>query len=81
MGQWRAVFSFTVKKAGDYAISCSGPSDARYAVGEYIRVSEFNDLFRALFWGIGAGFVLVVAGIVTLIVTAVRRARAKRQEG
>ena len=77
IGQWGAVFSFTVKHGGDYTISCFGPSDARYAVGEYITVDEFNDLFRALFWGIGAGVVLVIAGVVTLIVTAVRRGRAK----
>lgn len=70
--QWRALSYFTVRSGNDYTISCSGPSDVRYGVGEYIGPEQFTNLF----WGIGAGVVLVIAGIGTLIATGVRRAVA-----
>ncbi|MBW0016826.1 MAG: hypothetical protein JO236_04670 [Mycobacterium sp.] len=79
VGKWRAQSSFTVKQGGNYRISCSGPADARYAVGEFITTEQFNRLFLALFLGIGGGGVMVLAGLVVVLVTAARRGRAKRQ--
>ncbi|QSE84751.1 hypothetical protein [Rhodococcus koreensis] len=73
--QWRPAFSFTVKDSGDYTISCSGaPSDVRYGIGGYVTAGEFTYLLLA----IGTGVVLVIAGIVTVIVTMVRRARVNQ---
>ncbi|MFC9549763.1 hypothetical protein ACFTWF_02815 [Rhodococcus sp. NPDC056960] len=73
--QWRPAFSFTVKDGGVYTINCSGaPSDVRYGIGEYVTAGQFAYLLLA----IGTGIVLVIAGIATLIATAVRRAGANR---
>jgi hypothetical protein len=68
--QWRAQFYFSVKVGGNYTVSCSGPSDIRYGVGDYVGVEQFI----ALIWAIVAGVVLGIAGFVTFIITTVRRA-------
>lgn len=67
---WRARFYFKVKDGGNYRISCYGPSDVRYGVGEYVGV----ELFTGLFFGIAAGVVLATAGVATFTITAIRRA-------
>jgi hypothetical protein len=68
--QWRAQFYFKVKDGGNYTVSCSGPSNVRYGVGEYVGVEQFTPLF----WAIAAGVVLAIAGFATFVVTTVRRA-------
>jgi hypothetical protein len=77
LGNWRALFSLSAQNDGDYVISCSGPvSDARYGVGDHISTGDIAYPFM----GIGAGAPFVIAGIVVLIVTGVRRSRSARQQ-
>lgn len=67
--QWRAVYRFTPQADGNYAVSCTSPADARYAVGEYIGAEQFTVPLA----GIGAGVVLVLAGTVVLARTAMKK--------
>lgn len=75
VNQWRALFTLTVHDGGDYTISCSGPADARYGVGEHISSGEFAYPFIAA----GTGIAVFIAGIVVLIVTAIRRHLSTRR--
>ena len=69
---WRALFTLSAQRDGDYVISCSGPvSDARFGVGDHISAGEIAYPFT----GAGAGVPFIIAGIVVLIVTFVRRGR------
>jgi hypothetical protein len=62
---WQGEFYFEAKDAGDYTVSCSGPSDIRYGVGEYVDVDEFT----ALIWAIVVGVVLVIAGFAAFVLS------------
>ncbi|WP_156746138.1 hypothetical protein [Mycobacterium sp. 1423905.2] len=66
---WRAVYHFTPAAEGNYAVSCTGPADARYAVGQYVAAEQFT----APLVGIAAGAVLVIAGTVVLVRTALQK--------
>ncbi len=67
-GHWQGEFYFEAKDAGDYTVNCSGPSDIRYGVGDYVDVAEFT----ALIWAIIAGVVLVIAGFVAFALSTFR---------
>lgn len=71
VNQWRAVSTLTAPAGGDYTISCSGPPDARYGIGGHISSGNFAGPFAAA----GTGVAVFIAGIVTLIVTAIHRNR------
>jgi hypothetical protein len=71
---WRARFYFQAKDGGDYRITCSGPPDVRYGVGEYVGAEKFMLLFS----GIAVGIVLGISGFATVIITALRRATQPR---
>jgi hypothetical protein len=79
VNQWRALFTLTVQDGGDYSISCSGPSDAGYGVGEHISGSQFANSFVGLFVVGGISGAVVIAGIVVLAVTGFRRSRSTPQ--
>jgi hypothetical protein len=77
LANWRALFTVSAHDDGDYVISCSGPvSDARFGVGDHISGGEIAYPFI----GAAVGGVFVVAGIVVLSVTVVRRSRSARPE-
>jgi hypothetical protein len=79
VNQWRAMFTLTVQDGGDYSISCSGPPNAGYGVGEHISGSQFADSFVGLFVVGGISGAVVIAGIVVLVVTGFRRSRSTPQ--
>ncbi len=65
---WQGEFYFEAKDAGDYTVSCSGPSDIHYGVGDYVDVAEFT----ALIWAIAVGVVLIVAGFAAFVLSTFR---------
>ncbi|MBV9514356.1 MAG: hypothetical protein JO280_10010, partial [Mycobacteriaceae bacterium] len=67
VNQWRAAFTLTVHDSDDYAISCTGPAGARFGVGDHVAGSDIVYPFIA----VAVGGVLVIAGLVIVIVTAV----------
>lgn len=79
VNQWRALFTLTVQDAGEYSISCSGPSDASYGVGEHVTGSQVAHSVVGVFVVGGIGAVFVIAGLIVLAVTGIRRSRSARQ--
>jgi hypothetical protein len=73
LNSWREVFTLTARESGDYTVSCSGPQGARYGVAEDVTGTQFAYPFIAA----GIGIAVFIAGIVVIIVTAVRRISAK----
>ncbi len=79
INQWRALFTLTVQDGGDYTISCAGPPDAGYGVGDHISGSQIARPIVGPFVAAGIGGAVVIAGIVVLIVTGIRRSRSTPQ--
>jgi hypothetical protein len=76
VNQWRALFTLTVQDDGDYTISCEGPSNGRYGVGEHISGGQIARPIVGPLVAAGIGSAVVIAGVVVLIVTAIRRSRS-----
>ena len=73
LNQWRQVFTLTVPATGDFTISCSGPPGARYGVAPDVSATQFAYPFIAA----GVGIAFFIAGLVIIIVTAVRHISAR----
>ncbi len=76
----RSIAEFTAPTAGNYTIEATLPptrstASVRLAVGRGLQPSALVPLFAAA----GLGGLAVLAGIVLIVVTAVRRGRAKRR--
>ncbi|MFN8053498.1 MAG: hypothetical protein U0Q22_18820 [Acidimicrobiales bacterium] len=67
--------AFTAKDAGTYTLTAEGPSGTDVAI---LNLSA-KSLVTKFVGGIGLGFVLFLIGLVLLIVTMVRRGRAKKR--
>jgi hypothetical protein len=79
--QGRAIAEFSAPTAGNYTIaatSASTPSGTtvRVSIGRGLQPSALIPLFAAA----GLGGIAVLVGIVLIVVTAVRRGRAKRRD-
>ena len=73
INQWQALFTVTVQKASDYAVTCKGAASDEFGVGGDAKpVSLVGGIF-AIF----GGGVLCVAGILTLVITALVRRRRR----
>ncbi|MBP2453748.1 hypothetical protein [Mycolicibacterium lutetiense] len=73
INQWQAVFTVTVQKASDYAVTCKGTASDEFGVGGDAKPAS---LVGGIFAMLGGGF-LGFLGIVTLIVTAILRRRRR----
>ena len=76
----RAIAEFTAPTAGNYTVEATLPPNrssttVRVAVGRGLQPSAIFPLFAAA----GLGGLALLAGIVLIVVTAVRRGRAKRR--
>ena len=76
----RAIAEFTAPTAGTYTVAATvsrtpSATSVRVAVGRGLQRSDILPLFAAA----GLGGFAVLAGIVLIVVTAVRRGRAKRR--
>lgn len=78
----RSIAEFTAPRTGDYTISAaepasrSGLSNVTVAVGKGIEASSVLSLIAAA----GLGGLSLLIGIVLIVVTAVRRGRARRRD-
>ncbi|OBI79903.1 hypothetical protein [Mycobacterium asiaticum] len=79
INQWRALFTLTVQDGGDYSVSCSGPSEAGFGVGDHVTGGQVAHSVAGVFVAAGIGGVFVIAGVIVLAVTAFRRSRSARQ--
>ncbi|GBE65223.1 hypothetical protein MFM001_16850 [Mycobacterium sp. MFM001] len=75
VNQWKAYFTITASRSGDYTVSCTGSSSDKFGVGGDLRMGEFVGAFLA---GLG-GLALMAVGVLTLVLTAVLRRRRARQ--
>jgi hypothetical protein len=73
LDEWRQVFTLTVPETGDYTVSCSGPSDARYGVAQDVSATQFAVPFIAA----GGGVVVFGVGLLIIIITVVRHVSAR----
>jgi hypothetical protein len=78
--QWTDVQHFTVESDGTYAVACA-PADgggSRYAIGPQPNFGGFfGGIVGSIAALIGLPFLGLVIGVVLIVVTAVRRRRAK----
>jgi len=82
---FRAFGSVSVPTAGSYTMKVERPSGVA-AAGLYVAVARPFDLLAEsvgmkVLVGIGVGFLGVVVGTVAIVITAVRRGRAKKSTG
>jgi hypothetical protein len=68
-----AVATVTAPRAGRYSVRTGGPDGYRLAIGESIA----SNLVRTIVGALAIGAVLGIAGVMLLIVTGVRRSRAR----
>jgi hypothetical protein len=73
LNHWQQLFTLTVPESGDYTISCSGPAGTRYGIAENVTGTQFAAPFIAA----GVGAVVFGAGLLIIIVTAVRHISAR----
>lgn len=71
LGQWAAVFTVSVKEAGNYTIRCTGQASDTFGVGGDAKVGQF----LAGVAGVIAGGGVALIGVVALVITAVLRRR------
>lgn len=71
INQWQALFTVTVQKASDYAVKCKGAASDEFGVGGDAKPASLVGGIFAIF----GGGILCVAGILTLIITALLRRR------
>ncbi len=73
INQWRAVYTLTGDRAGDYSVLCTGTA-ARFSVG-----SDGSGSFVAIFVGMFGGGALGLVGLVVVVVAAIRRRKPVTQ--
>jgi hypothetical protein len=71
LNRWEALFTVSVKEAGNYTISCTGGASDTFGVGGHATVV---DLFAGIA-GLIVGTGVALVGVVALIITAVLRRR------
>ncbi|MDO3298239.1 hypothetical protein P5V47_05980 [Mycobacteroides abscessus subsp. massiliense] len=69
INQWHALYVVRAHQAGNYTISCAGYSDITYGLGPRAG----RGAITAVLLGPIGGITLVGAGIIVLIITALRR--------
>ncbi|SKG98522.1 Uncharacterised protein [Mycobacteroides abscessus subsp. bolletii] len=69
INQWHALYVVRAHQAGNYTISCAGYSDITYGLGP--RAGQ--GAITAVLLGPIGGITLIGAGIIVLIITALRR--------
>ena len=67
INQWRAVYTLTGDRAGDYSVLCTGTA-ARFSVG-----SDGSGSFVAIFVGMFGGGAMGLIGLVVVVVATIRR--------
>ncbi len=75
--QFEVVGGFSTDEAGEYTLTATGPEGASIGIA---NISP-KDLLVKLFGGIGIGAVLFLLGLIWMIVTLVRRSKAKKKGG
>lgn len=71
LNKWNALFTLDTTQAGQYTLSCVGAPSDTFGVGEYVGPGAF--IFSIV--SVIAGVVVILAGAVTMVVTAVLRSR------
>ncbi len=78
LDHWEAFFTIDAIDSGDYTVTCMGAGSDTFGVGDKPNMGAFAGGILGAFAGAG----MVVAGVVTIVVTAVlRRRRSATPQG